>query len=241
LYSIKGGVGKTATSVNLAYLSAVEGFNTLLCDLDPQSSASFYFRIRSAKKFDAKKFLQGGKSINKNIKATDYPNLDLIPSDLSFRNLDLQLNKLNRSKKRLRDVLNNLNPKYDFVFFDCPPNITLVSENVFRASDFILVPVIPTTLSVLTYKKLLKFIKNSKTDNSKIIAFFSMVERRKKLHRDIIEKFENSEYHFLKSQILYSSEVEKMGIYREPLLSLKPKIKASKDYALLWKEIKELV
>ena len=63
VYNIKGGVGKTAASVNLAYLSAGSGKKTLLCDMDPQGSASYYFRIKSAKKFTANKFLKGGGSL----------------------------------------------------------------------------------------------------------------------------------------------------------------------------------
>ena len=71
-YNIKGGVGKTASCVNLAYLAAAGGEPTLLCDLDPQGSASYYFRIRPSAKYSSRKFLKGGKKIAKNIKGTDF-------------------------------------------------------------------------------------------------------------------------------------------------------------------------
>ena len=72
VYSIKGGVGKTASSVNLAYLSAKSGNRTLLCDLDPQGSASFYFRTRPSKKFDSTKLVDN-KKIDKFIKVFPQP------------------------------------------------------------------------------------------------------------------------------------------------------------------------
>ena len=241
LYSIKGGVGKTAAAVNLAYLAAAEGAKTILLDLDPQGSASYYFRIKSSKKFSSKKFIKGGKIFDKNIKGTDYENLDLLPSNLSYRNLDLVLDNLKRSKNRLREVLEQFKQEYDFVFLDCPPNITLVSENIFYAADYLLVPFIPTTLSLLTYEKLLQFFTDKALDQSKISLFFSMVEERKKMHQGIMKKMSNSDGRFLKSLIPYASDVEKMGIYRKPVVRFRPSSIAAQCYWELWEEIKNLV
>ena len=159
LYSIKGGVGKTATSVNLAYLAAKNGSQTMLFDLDPQGSASFYFRVKSSKKFNTKVLLKGGKNVDKNIKGTDYEKLDSLPSDLSYRKLDIALDNLKRSKRRLKGILQPYKKEYDYIFIDCPPNITLIAENIFFAADVLLVPIIPTTLSVLTLEKLFVFLK----------------------------------------------------------------------------------
>ena len=93
LYSIKGGVGKTAAAVNLAYLAAQSGAPTLLIDLDPQSAATFYFRVRPSKKHDQDKLIKGGKAVLKKIKASDFENLDLLPADFSYRNLDISLDQ----------------------------------------------------------------------------------------------------------------------------------------------------
>ena len=157
LYNIKGGVGKTASAVNLAYLSARDNLSTLLCDLDPQGSASFYFRIRPSKKYSSKKLLKGGKKIENNIKGSDYENLDVLPSDMSYRNLDIKLDDLKNSQTVLKKLLKPLGSEYELIILDCPPNITLVSENIFQAATTILVPVIPTTLSMLTFDKLSNF------------------------------------------------------------------------------------
>ena len=102
LYSIKGGVGKTAAAVNLAYLAAAERAKTILLDLDPQGSASYYFRMKSSKSFRGKNLIKGGKKLNRNIKGTDYDNLDVLPSSLSYRSMDLLLHNMKRSRKRYR-------------------------------------------------------------------------------------------------------------------------------------------
>ncbi len=236
LYSIKGGVGKTAAAVNLSYLSSLLSPPALICDLDPQGASSYYFRITASKKYNSDKFLKGNKKIYRNIKATDFENLDLLPSDFSYRNLDIELAEEKKPQKRLKKNLEELSDDYRFIFLDCPPNLTLLSESVFAASDLILVPLIPTTLSIRTFVQLKDFFAANKLDGSKIRPFFSMVEKQKKLHRDIINELGNTP-ELLTQMIPYNSEVEKMGIYRAPLNAVLPNAPASKAYRNLWEEI----
>jgi len=237
LYSIKGGVGKTAAAVNLSYLSSLLSQPTLICDLDPQGASSYYFRITASKKYNSDQFLKGNKKIYRNIKATDFENLDLLPSDFSYRNLDIELSEEKKPQKKLKKNLEELSEEYHYLFFDCPPNLTLLSESVFAASDLILVPLIPTTLSMRTYFQLQDFFKENKLDGSKIRPFFSMVEKQKKLHRDIILEF-GQEPGFLAQTIPCNTEVEKMGLYRAPLNAVLPNAPASKAYSNLWEELR---
>jgi cellulose biosynthesis protein BcsQ len=238
LYSIKGGVGKTAACVNLAYLAARQQVPTLLCDLDPQGSSTFYFRIQPKPKYNSRKFLKGGKRIDKAIRGTDFPGLDLLPADLSYRNLDIQLNGFAKSRRRLKHLLGELRGRYDFIFLDCPPNITLVSENVFEAADVILVPLIPTTLSMLTYRKLIHFFDDAGLKPNKLHPFLSMVETRKRMHRDTIREILAAKINPLNAVIPYTADVEKMGMYRSPLTQHRPASLGARAFDRLWEEIK---
>jgi cellulose biosynthesis protein BcsQ len=240
LYNIKGGVGKTATSVNLAYLSADSGKKTLLCDMDPQGSASYYFRIKSPKKFNAGKLLKGGKAIAKNIRGTDYPDLDLLPADFTYRNLDLALDDFKKSTQRINKIIRPLTAEYENVFLDCPPNITLLSENIFNAADILLIPFIPTTLSLLSFQKLLNFFKKTGIDRKKLYVFFSMVEKRKKMHLDMMIRF-GGRKRVLRQPIPYLADVEKMGIFRKPVLEIAPNSPASRAYRIMWHEVEKVL
>ena len=236
VYNIKGGVGKTASAVNLAYLSAHSGNQTLLCDLDPQGSASYYFRVKARKKFTAEKLLKGGKHIEKGIRGTDYDNLDILPADFTYRNLDLVLDEIKKSGRRLKKVLQPLNTEYKHVFLDCPPNITLLSENIFHAADILLIPFIPTTLSMLSFEKLIDFFNKNNIDKKKMLILFSMVEKRKKMHQEMVQQFKGRK-RILHTSIPYLADIEKMGIYREPVPVYSPKSVAGLAYTELWKEI----
>lgn len=240
-YNIKGGVGKTSTAVNLAYLAAQNGYQTLVWDLDPQGASSYYFRIKAKVKGGSKDLIAGKRELDGLIKATDFDNLDLLPADFSFRNLDLELDGRKKSTQRLKKLLKPLADEYDFIFLDCPPNISLLSEAVFEASDILLSPLIPTTLSLRTLEQLKRFIKENKLNNLELIPFFSMADRRKKMHREIIEDLTEQHPDILESIIPYASDIEQMGIKRMPLAAYTKKGRSNEAYHTLWQEILQRV
>ncbi len=241
IYSNKGGVGKTATAVNLAYMAARSGRKTLICDLDPQSAATYYFRVKPKLKCGAKGFIKGGQKIKKNIKGTDYKNLDLLPSDFTLRNLDTEFYKFKRPKNRLGKMIKIFEAEYDLIIFDCPVTINILAENILNASDFILVPLIPTTLSVRTFKQLLSFCRETDYDTDKIYAFFSMVDRRKKMHNEIMAMMLKEFNGLLRSFIPSLSQIERMGIDREPVAASAPESVAAKAYQNLWAKFQKSV
>ncbi len=238
-YSMKGGVGKTATAVNLAYFAAKSGQRTLLIDLDPQGASSFYFRVKPSSKKWGERFFKAYESLVKNIKASDFENLDIIPAHLSFRNFDAMLGDLKKRKSRLKRVLKGFKREYDLVILDCPPSIGYLSEAIFIASDVVLVPVIPTTLSERTFEQLILFFYDNKLPLKKIVPFFSMVQAQKSLHKATMEAMATRRKVFLKTTIPYSSDIEKMGQHKAPVDLFAKSTRANAAYVKLWAEISD--
>ena len=236
LYSMKGGVGKTAGAVNLAYTAAHDGHRVLLWDLDPQAASTFYFRLRSARG-GARKLLAGEKDLSRLIKASDYPWLDLLPARFSFRQADLALAHAKAPIERFRRLLKAFVADYDFLIFDCAPGLSLMSECVVGVSDAVLIPTIPSPLSLRTLDMLANHFGDVQT--TRMLPYFSMADRRKRLHCEIIERGASLVYPALASAIPYASQVELMGVKRAPVHEFARTSVAARAYANLWCELLE--
>lgn len=236
IYNLKGGVGKTASSVNFGWFAANAGFRSLVWDLDPQGAATFYFRVRPKLRGGGKGLLRFKRGLARHVRATDYEGLDLIPADPSNRHLDLFLASKKQPLARLGRSLQTIRKDYDIVLLDCAPGITLTSEAVFEASDALIVPVIPTPLSLGALDQVRDHLRGLR-DPPAVHPFFCMVDMRRKLHREIVLAHEASG--FLGARVPYSSRIEQMGTERRPLPAYAPNFKATHDYANLWNEILE--
>ncbi|MDZ4072886.1 MAG: AAA family ATPase [Sediminibacterium sp.] len=238
IYNLKGGVGKTAASINLAYASAKEGFKTLVWDLDPQGSSSFYLGVKSTVKNESRKILNSEMDLQSAIQTTSYENLNVIPADISARHADILLNEMKQSKRKLLSLLSALKNEYDIVILDSPPGISVLHDAVFVAADWVLMPNIPTTLSIRSFETVNDYFKENDLDRSKIKCFFSMVDHRKNLHHEVMSEFYKDKY-FLKSYIPYLSDVEKMGVHEAPIETFAASSYAAQCYRDLWKEIRK--
>lgn len=235
-YNIKGGVGKTSAAVNLAALAARDGFRTLLWDLDPQGSATFLFRIKPKVRGGVRKLIGRRSDVEELLKGTDVEGLDLLPADFSYRHMDLVLGDTKRPEARLAKLLAPVAADYDLAILDCPPSISLVSESVFETADALLVPLIPATLSVRTFEQLLRFVDDQVADPPEVVAFFSMVDRRKRLHREVVDGLGRTYPQIAAAAIPNASDVERMGVRRAPLTEFAPASAAARAYAALWAE-----
>ena len=243
-YTIKGGVGKTTTAVNLAYLAAESGLRTLLWDLDPQGAATYLFRIRPHVKGGSAKLVSGKNPIEQALKGTDFEGLDLLPADFTYRNMDIDLSQSTSNQRRvtraLAGRLKQLRNDYDVIFLDTPPSLSLVSENVLHAADVVVVPIIPTVLAARTFDQLNDFIATFEGKKPKVLAFFSMADRRKSLHNEIIANLPNERKGISPTVIPALSAIEQMSVHRSPLPVFAPHSPAADAYRALWSEVNAL-
>ena len=236
-YNIKGGVGKTAAAVNLGYLAARDGLRVLIADLDPQAAATYLLRVRPRVKGGGRALIRGSRELDAAIKGTDFENLDLLPADFTFRNLDLMLDATRKPTRRLAQLLRPLAGFYDVTFLDCPPGISLLSESVLHAADTVLVPIIPTTLSLRTLDQLTDFISAFDGHRPAVIAFCSMIDRRKRLHKEIAERLPAERKDVAATAIPALSMIERMAVERSPVAAFAPRSAAARAYAQLWAEV----
>jgi chromosome partitioning protein len=235
--NIKGGVGKTTTAVNLAYLCAAGGHQTVLWDLDSQGAATYTLRCEANEHVSVKKIISGKRELPELLVHSPYEGLDVLPADFSYRKFDVHLNDRKNPTERLLKMSRPLSQMYAVLFLDCPPGISLLSENVLRASDAVIVPLLPTPLSVRMLAQLRDFIAAQGWSDLALLPFFSMVDRRKSLHQEVIESVREEFPHVLATEVPYSAQIERMTLRRAPLPAYSPGSPEGKVYATLWKEI----
>jgi cellulose biosynthesis protein BcsQ len=235
-YSIKGGVGKTTAAVNLAHEAAAAGSRVLLWDLDPQGAATFLVRVKPSVRGGATRLVHKAGSLAANIHATDDPAVHIVPADFSLRHLDLELDETKHPTRRLAALLEPIADDYDVAFLDCPAGITLTSESVFHAVDALIVPTVPTTLSERTLDQLTNFLADH-PPAPVVLPFVSMVDRRKRLQREVVAHLIRDIPGFLPTTIPNASVVEQMGVERAPVAAIAPTCAATQAFRQLWADI----
>lgn len=228
IFNVKGGVGKTACAVNLAYFAASSGLPTLLWDLDAQGASSWYLRGQPAEE-KTRKVLSGETPVGRLVRTTPYRNLGMIPADRSYRYLDVMLKKVEPPREALRRLLKPFSETYSLAVLDCPPSLSHLADNVFTAADLVLVPVIPTWLSLRAFDQLRDYFKSEGFSVKKLRPFYSMADRRRGLHRELLETPPGIMDNRMQAVVPYASSVERMGEWRAPVAAFA----ASDDAALL--------
>jgi chromosome partitioning protein len=236
VYSIKGGVGKTSVAVNLAALAAAGGLRTVLWDLDPQGAATYLLRTKAKVKGGGDALLSGKRGLEDVVKPTDLPGLDIVPADFSYRDLDTSLADGKKPTRQVARLVKPMKEHYDLLLMDCPPSISLLSENVFEAAELLLVPLIPTTLSLRTLDQLTEFLGDLDGKAPAVRAFFSMVDSRKALHKQTMEDLA-ADPRILETPIPSVSNIERMGLDQLPVVVSEPRSRAAVAFRALWVDI----
>jgi cellulose biosynthesis protein BcsQ len=228
VYSLKGGVGKTTLAVNLAWCAAsLSARRTLLWDLDPQAASTFLLgggtgkvRVQSVFSKDV-----GPSTL---VQRTAIERLDLMGADASLRGLDRLFHDLDK-KKRLAKLLGEFDDGYDRILLDCPPGLTETSEQVMRAADLIVVPVIPSPLSQRALAEVEAYLGGKM--KGRLMPVHAMVDRRRKLHAEAVAAHPDWPV------IAMSSIIESMAARRAPLGVFAGRTPAARAFSDLWQAI----
>jgi chromosome partitioning protein len=233
VYSAKGGVGKTTLAVNLAWASAIlSARRTLLWDLDAQGGASYILSQDPLGNAVRKKIVEN-RDLADLIRTSDYPELDVLGADASLRHLDRDFHELGK-RRRLAKVAAGLASEYDRVIIDCPPGLTDTSDQILRAADLVVVPVIPAALSQRALDVIKDYLQQKEGPKVVLAPVFSMVDRRRLLHRTELEA------HPAWPVIPMASAYERVSQERAPVGELLPRtsppVQAVTD---LWRRIEK--
>lgn len=239
-YSIKGGVGKTTATVNLAFAAATTGVRTLVWDLDPQGAATYFMRIAPGLPGGAEGLVARRGELAPHVRATDVVGLDVVPADVSLRHLDLHLHDGRKAARRIGQLLAGVEDDYDVVLLDLPAGVSLTTELVVDLADALLVPMVPTPMALRTLEQLVTLVASrhpSDREPPAIWPFVSMYDWRRPLHRQLLQSLVAAPTPFLTTAVPLSSAVERMGTARAPVGHLAPRTTAARAYAELWTEL----
>jgi chromosome partitioning protein len=241
VYSTKGGAGKTSAAINLAWEASKSG-PVLIWDLDSQGASTFLTGVKPKLKGGVAKLVKGSNSISDVVRSAefsateDHHRVDVLPADDSYRELELMLDAAKGSRRRVEKVLKDASDTYETVILDCPPGASLVAENAVRAADMVVTPLPPAALSLRSLEQVRELVADS-AKPAPVLAFLSMVDRRKATHRRAAEELFSQVSEIIDVVVPASVVVERMGDEQAPVATFAPRHLAAKAYSSLWERI----
>ncbi len=237
----KGGVGKTTTTVNLGTLLAKKGKKVLLIDADPQGNATSGLGVEKEVEFSTYDILVNDTEMEEAIQDTIIKNLKVCPSNMNLAGAEVELVSMMSREQRLKEKLDEIKEKFDYILIDCPPSLGLITLNSFTASDSVLIPVQCEYFALEGLGQLLNTINLVKKHLNKNIyvegALLTMYDMRTNLSNQVVKEvkkyFSNKVYKTVIPRNVRLSEAPSYGM---PITEYDPRSKGAKSYTKFAKE-----
>ena len=237
----KGGVGKTTTTVNLGTILAKKGKKVLLIDADPQGNATSGLGVENDVEPSTSDILVNDAELQESLQDTIIKNLKVCPANMNLAGAEVELVSMMSREQRLKEKLEPLKEKFDYVLIDCPPSLGLITLNSFTASDSVLIPVQCEYFALEGLGQLLNTINLVKKHLNKEIriegALLTMYDMRTNLSNQVVKEvkkyFEDKVYKTVIPRNVRLSEAPSYGM---PITEYDPKSKGAKSYLKFAKE-----
>lgn len=247
----KGGVGKTTSSINLAASLGLLGKKTLLIDLDPQGNTTTGVGINKGEiKYSVYELLTDKAELKDVILRTAYENLYVIPASINLAGIDMELVSMMRTRQgfepqmQLKKHLGSITRLFDYIIIDCPPSLSLITNNALAASNSVIIPVQCEFFALEGIMQLLNsiVIAQKKLNPGLQIegVLLTMLDRRTNLGLEVVEDiksyFKEKVYDTIIPRLVKLSEAPSYG---KPIYAYDAKSHGTTAYLNLAKEVIE--
>ncbi len=238
-YSLKGGVGKTSTSINLATVAARQGWRVLLLDLDPQGASSFLLRHDSQEGQGLGDLLKRQRpDLFEMVRGTNIERLEVLPYNDRTRLLDSEISEIRSFRSNAKKSIQALSTRYDLIIIDSPPTADNVLKFQLAVADLTLLLSTPSPLAV---RATLEYVYNLREKFKSPPMFrttLQMVEKRSKYHQELLLELRKMETLQLTETVIpRSSLIETMALDRTPVVVSHPRSVVSQRFESLWLEL----
>ena len=239
----KGGVGKTTTTINLSASLASLGKQVLVIDMDPQGNATSGFGVdKNEVENSVYELLLGLKSVDECLMPKVFKNLSLIPSNINLAAAEMELIEIERREYLLRDILADISDRYDYIFVDCPPSLSLLTINSLCAADSLIIPVQCEYYALEGLTQLFQTVQLVRERlNEKMVIeglLFTMYDQRTNLSQEVVENVkENVDIYVFKSIIPRNIRLAEAPSYGLPVIEYDRKSAGAEAYMKLAKEL----
>ena len=236
----KGGVGKTASSVNLAAGLTLEGYSVLILDLDKQANTTKHFKAYDPKRLSIYDVLINGVNPLDAIRKTEIEKLDIIPAVYEIEDAaDKILLDINKSRTKRLKKIEDLD--YDYIIIDCPPDLGIITINALTISDYVLVPITCDMWALEGFDKItskMDMVRNEYNSKLKLLGVFVTLDNSTKVNKDMkIQLSNNFKEKFFQTAIRRSTKFSQSTFQYKPVIISDPKSTVGEDYKNFTKEV----